>query len=181
MVLQAAVRMHVNRSLYRRQREAAVLIQSTVRRMQQRSKFIQVGNHASWHAELFYSIWPCVEDHCSKCSRHMSLIGASVSRQRTISLMHMQLRRAAICVQKMRRGHDVRVAIAQHAAAATVVQKCWRGCIQRCTYQRMRTAVVRLQSAMRCWQLRGRFLQARSAAVTMQVQKLYKKRIKAEG
>ena len=63
----------------------------------------------------------------------------------------------------------MRMAIAQHAAAVTVVQKCWRGCKQRRTYLRMQAAAVRLQSAVRCWQLRGRFLQARSAAVTVQV------------
>ncbi len=33
----------MKRSLYRKQQEAAVLLQSTVRRMQQRSRFLQVS------------------------------------------------------------------------------------------------------------------------------------------
>ena len=40
--LQAAVRMHACRSLFRRQQGAAVLVQSSVRRMQHRSRFLQV-------------------------------------------------------------------------------------------------------------------------------------------
>lgn len=64
----------------------------------------------------------------------------------------------------------MRMVMAQRAAAATAVQKRWRGCVQRHAYQRMQAAAVRLQSAVRCWQLRGRFLQARAAAVTVQVQ-----------
>ena len=63
----------------------------------------------------------------------------------------------------------MRVVIAQRAAATTVVQRHWRGRMQRCMYLRMQAAAVRLQSAVRCRQLRSRFLLARSAAVTMQV------------
>ena len=39
---QAAVRMHACRSLFRRQQGAAVLVQSGFRRMQHRSRFLQV-------------------------------------------------------------------------------------------------------------------------------------------
>lgn len=63
----------------------------------------------------------------------------------------------------------MRRAIAQHAAAATVVQKCWRGRMQRRRYLRMRSAAVRLQAAVRRRQLRRSFFQARSAAVIVQV------------
>ena len=51
-VLQAAVRMGVKRSLYRKQREAAVLLQSTVRCMQQRNRFLQVNISHPWHTTM---------------------------------------------------------------------------------------------------------------------------------
>ena len=52
VVLQAAVRMHMKRSLYRKQRGAAVILQSSVRQWQQRSRFLQVSILASWHATM---------------------------------------------------------------------------------------------------------------------------------
>jgi len=83
--------------------------------------------------------------------------------------VRVQLKQAAICVQKMQRGRSVRKVVAQQAAAATMVQKCWRGWMQRRAYLRMQAAAVKLQAAVRCWQLRGRFLAVRQAAITTQV------------
>ena len=94
---------------------------------------------------------------------------AMMSRQVRDVCMYLQLKQAVICIQSAHRGRTVRVVMAQRAAAATVVQRHWRGCAQRCMYLRMQAAAVRLQSAVRCRQLRSRFLIARSAAVTMQV------------
>ena len=83
--------------------------------------------------------------------------------------MRVQLKRAAICVQRMQRGRSVRKVFAQQAAAAILVQKCWRGCVQRRAYLCMQAAAVKLQAAVRCRQLHGRFLAVRQAAITTQV------------
>ena len=50
MRLQAAVRMHIVRSLYLRQQQAAVLLQSAFRRVKLRTRFLQVGNESMHNA-----------------------------------------------------------------------------------------------------------------------------------
>ncbi len=97
-------------------------------------------------------------------------LGACNSEEESERMLRaVQLKQAAICVQKMQRGRSVRKVVAQQAAAATMVQKCWHGWMQRRAYLRMQAAAVKLQAAVRCWQLRGRFLAVRQAAITTQV------------
>jgi len=56
MRLQAAVRMHIVRSLYMRQQQAAVLLQSAFRRVSLRTRFLQVGNESPHNARSLKSV-----------------------------------------------------------------------------------------------------------------------------
>ena len=164
---QAAVRMHTQRNLYRKQQRSAVLLQSAVRRMQQRSRFVQVSKYLLACHKILQNQPMTLDVDRQESPVHARLYGR-LSRQRNFARVFVQHKQAAICIQRVQRGRAVRMVMAQRAAAATVVQKCWRGCVQRRAYQRMRAAAVRLQSAVRCWQLRSRFLQAGAAAITLQ-------------
>ncbi|KAK9814207.1 hypothetical protein WJX72_002306 [[Myrmecia] bisecta] len=155
--LQAMRRASVQRRAFLRQRQQAILVQSLARRFPQRMAFLQLKG-AALLLQAHWRGWAV---------RWLLRRTKRVWRGHR-ARAHVQRIKAALLIQRLVRGHQVRRRLARRCSAASLIQANWRAAYQRQVYLRLRHSAVIIQASMRSYAQRMRFLELRGAALTLQ-------------
>ncbi|KAL3871776.1 hypothetical protein ACJMK2_039754 [Sinanodonta woodiana] len=171
--LQAAWRMHMQRTDFRHQKKAAILIQSHFRKLRQRQQFSSQKSAALKIQRYFRGY----QETKSAVERYTMLRNAAIKLQAAWR-MHMQRtgfrhqKKAAILIQSHFRGLRQRQQFSSQKSAALKIQRYFRGyqetksAVER--YTMLRNAAIKLQAAWRMHVQRTGFRHQKQASILIQ-------------